>query len=440
MMFNSFKHYRIPRNLFVIVLIIASIASRAQTVLVPGENIFDKKFIKNSSYEMVCYANVNGSQVEISSFNVQISTSNKTLAVYTTLRMAASQDVSIDTSIADWDTFKPIYRSSSNKVRDMVLHYGKEVTGYYYDKQSRKRQTIKDPVKNTFFDSYAYPYILGLLPLTTGYKNDIAVYDFKPGNKTNTKTARIEEVKSNLYKSNLTGEHKVWQVNVFEPATNDSYVYYIDKDTRRLWKIEIQTQGQQLALVDSEIDYNPFTTRFDKEQTLKMVKSGNSVILGQAFIRDNENEGVLKKLAIANIHKKQYPRAGTTVVLIPYTDFFKEWIKLNTASRKKGRSIPLPKEAAECIKTATVYDDDGHFEFTSLMPGEYLLYTEFGYVHTTNRTEVTGYTDRYINGIFQGTHEHTATYSYSTNSAVNIKKTVTIKSDGDKVEVKLKKT
>jgi hypothetical protein len=169
-----------------------------------------------------------------------------------------------------------------------------------------------------------------------------------------------------------------------------------------------------------------------------MVKSGNSVIIGQAFVRDNENEGIFKKMAIANIHKKQYARTGTSVILIPYTDFFKEWIKLNKASRKKGRAIPLPKEAAECIKVATVYDNDGHFEFTNLMPGEYLLYTEFGYVHATSRTEVTGYTDTYINGMFQGTRTNTATYNYSTNEAVTIQKTVTIKSDGDKVEVKLK--
>ena len=428
-------------NRFIPTLLLIAIAPlcQAQTLLVPGENVFDKKFIKSGSYEMGVYASSNGQPVEVSTFNIQISTSNKTLSVYTMLKMAGSNDVSIDTSVADWDTFKPIYRSSSSKARDMVLYYGKEVTGYYYDKQTRKRHTVKDPVNTAFFDSYAYPYLLGLLPLTTGYKNDIAVYDFKPTNQTNTKRARIEEVKSNLYKSNLTGEHKVWQVDVLEEATNDRYAYYIDKDTRRLWKIEILTQGQQVAIVDKEIDYNPFTTRFDKEQTLKMIKSGNSIILGQAFTRDNGNEGMFKNMAVANLHKKQFARSGTSVILIPYTDFFKEWIKLNDASRKKGRAIPLPKEVAECIKVTTVYDDDGHFEFTSLMPGEYLLYTEFNYIHATTRREITGYTDTYINGIFQGTSANTTSYDYNVKSGAFIQKTVRIKADGDKVDVKLKK-
>jgi hypothetical protein len=243
-----------------------------------------------------------------------------------------------------------------------------------------------------------------------------------------------------MYVSNLTGEHKVWQVNVFEEATKDNYTYYIDKDTRRLWKVEVLTQGQRLLMVDKETDYNPFTTKFNKEQTLKMVTSGNSVVLGQAFARDNQNEGMLKGIAVLNINKKQFAQNGTTVVLIPYTDYFKEWMKLNEASRKKGRAIPLPKDATDCIKVTTVYDNEGHFEFTNLMPGDYLIYSEFGYVHTSVRSEVTGYTDNYINGLYQGSYTHTTTNAYNSNAAAAVKKTITIKTDGEKVSVKLKKT
>lgn len=440
MIVNSVKRSQALRVFSSLLLIVTTEVCNAQTVLVPGENVLDKKWIRNGTYEMGCYAEADGQQVEISSFTIKINSSNNALTVYTALQMTGSNDISVDTSIADGNTFKPIYRSSFSIAKEMVIRYGKEVAGYYYDKKTKKRYSIKDAGNPSFFDSYTYPYLLGLLPLTTGYKTDLAVYDFKPGNQTNTKKARIEEVKSNMYVSNLTGEHKVWQVNVFEEATKDSYVYYIDKDTRRLWKVEILTQGQRLLLIDKETDYNPFTAKFDKAQTLKMVQSGNSVILGQTFARDNENEGLLKGMAVLNINKKQYAQTGTTVILIPYTDFYKEWIKLNDASRKKGRAIPLPKEAAACIKTTTVYDNEGHFEFTNLMPGEYLLYTEFGYVHTTSRTEVTGYTDTYINGMFQGSRANTTTYRYGTNAAATIKKTVTIKTDGEKVAIKLKKT
>ncbi|HEX6431629.1 MAG TPA: hypothetical protein VF008_28255 [Niastella sp.] len=428
------------KTFFSILLVTTGFYGQAQTILVPGENVLDKKWIKNGTYEMACYAVSGGQQVEFSSFTIQVNASNKTLAVYTSFQMTGSNDITVDTSISDGNTFKPIYRSSFSKSKDMVLHYGKEVTGYYYDKQTKKRQSVKDAVNNAFFDSYTYPYLLGSLPLTSGYKSDMAVYDYKPGNQTNTKKARIEEVKSNMYVSSLTGEHKVWQVNVFEEATKDSYAYFIDKDSRRLWKVEVLTQGQRILMVDKEIDYNPFTTKFNKEQTLKMVQSGNSVVLGQAFARDNQNEGMLKGIAVLNINKKQFAQSGTTVVLIPYTDYFKEWMKLNEASRKKGRAIPLPKEATECIKVTTVYDNEGHFEFTNLMPGEYLLYSEFGYVHTSIRSEVTGYSDRYINGLYQGTYTHTTTKAYNGNAAASVKKTITIKTNGEKVSVKLKKT
>lgn len=419
-------------------LLMAGFLAEGQTLLTPGPAVFDKKYIKNGTYEMACFTLANGQQMEVSSFTVTISSNNKTLSVYTAMKMNNAPEVWRDTSVADITTFKPVYRSSFNPQREMVLHYGNEVNGYYYDKKLRKKTVVNEQSGHTFFDGYAYPYLLGMLPLTSGYKNDLAVYEFKPENKTNTKRARIEEVKSNLYTSNVTGEHKCWQVTVFEEATNDYYNYFIDKETRRLWKIEIQSKGQNLVLLDKETDYNPFTTKFDKEQTLKLIKSGNSVITGQVFARDNQ--AGIKGVAVLNVNKKQYAKAGTSVVLIPYTDFFKEWYKLNEASRKKGRAIPLPKEATDCIKVTTVYDNDGNFEFTNLMPGDYMLYTEFQYVHTATHTEVIGYTDTYINGAYAGTTANTDSYNYNTNVGAAVKKIVTISKNGEKIEVKLKKT
>jgi hypothetical protein len=320
------------------------------------------------------YAVSGSNNTEICSFAIDVNANNKTLSIFTTLTFLGTGEKWTDTCISDVNTFKPIYRSSFNGDKEYVLQYGTDVTGYYYNKKEGKRNAIKEPIKELFFDSYTYPYLLGLLPLTTGYKKDIMVYDYKPEHTSNVKKARIEEVRNNIYVSGVTGEHKVWQVSVFEEATGDKYEYYIDKETRRIWKIGIFSKGQLLMLLDKETDYNPFKSTFDKEATLKLIKDGNSIISGQVFARDNQ--AGIKGIAILNVNKKQYARPGTSVILIPYTDFFKEWVKLNEASRKKGRSIPLPKEAAECIKVATVYDSEGHFEFVNLMPGDYLLYTE----------------------------------------------------------------
>ncbi len=414
---------------------------QAQTVLTPGDHSFDKKWLKSGKYEMACFSLDGGrNKTEISTFVIEINSGSGPLAIYTTLKLPGSDDQWKDTSIVDGHTFKPVYRSSFNRNREMVLKYGKEVTGHYYDKQTKERSAIKEPVKEAFFDSYSYPYLLALLPLASGYNAHMTVYDYKPGNTSNIKKTLIEEVKNSLYVSELTGEHKSWHVSVYEQATNEKYEYYIDKETRRLWKIEVFSNGQHILMVDKELDYNPFKSKFDKVATLKMLKSGSAVISGEAFARDNQNEGALGGMAVLNINKKQYARAGTQIVLIPYTDIFREWMKLNEASRKKGRAIPLPADVAECMKVTTVYDDKGHFEFVNLMPGDYLLYTEFGYVHTSIQTEVTGYSDRYINGLYQGTYTHTTTNAYDGNASAAIKKVVTIKKEGDKVEVKLKKT
>lgn len=424
-----------------IVFLFCSSSVHAQLQLLPDAGTFDKRFLKNTKYEMACFALLNGKEIEVSTFTVQVHNKTGRLSVYTSLKMLSTGEQWIDTSVADANTLKPIYRSSYNPDRELILRFGKEVTGFSLIKKTNERIQIKEQAKESFFDSYIYPYILSALPLTSGYKGNLPVYDFKPENLNNIKITRIEEVKSSMYSSEMTGEHQVWQVSVFEEATGEKYRYFLDKKDRRLWKIDIQAaNGQQFVLYNKELDYNPFKTTFNKSETVKLVESGTAVISGVTYKKDNENEGPLSGIAILNINKKQYAPIGTSVLLIPYTEYFKEWVNLNEKLRKKGRAIPLSKEAASCIKVTTVYDNDGHFEFTNLMPGTYLLFTEFGYVHTSVRTEVTGYTDTYINGMFAGSSERTATSREGSNAVATIKKIATIKKAGEKIEIKLKQT
>lgn len=423
-----------------ILLYVLSQTAAAQQAVTPGATDFEKKWLRNGLTEMGYYTWNEGKWMEICSYSFEIRTDQQKVSVFTCLKFLHSAEQWTDTSVSDAGSFKPIYRSSFSNDKEYVLRFGQDVSGYYYDKKNSKKEMVKIAAGSNFFDSYTYPYLLGLLPLRSGYKTDLPVYEYKPGHTDHVKLARILSVKSNVFVSPLTGEHKVWQVSVLEEATRDQYEYYIDKADRRIWKIEIRSGNQNLLLVNKEIDFNPFTKPFNKEETLRQITGGNSVINGQAFARDNENEGLLKGMALLNINKKQFAQLGTTILLIPYTSFFKEWIQLNEASRKKGRSVPLPKEASGCIKVATVYDDKGNFEFVNLMPGEYILYTEFGYMHTTHRTEVVGYTDTYINGMFHATTANTEVNSYTGNAAANIKKTVTISRNGETVSVKLKKT
>ncbi|TAF72730.1 MAG: hypothetical protein EAZ58_01855, partial [Flavobacterium sp.] len=220
--------------------------------------------------------------------------------------------------------------------------YDREMTGYYFNKQTKKKNQVREPAKDTFIDSYVYPYLLGSLPLTSGYKANIPVYDYKPENATNISTIRIAEVKSNIYESDITGEHKVWQVSVFEEATKEKYEYYIDKDSRKLLKIEIVAANQQrFLLLNKEIDFNVvITAPFNKEETQRLLIEGSAVITGVVFAKDNKNNMILKGKSVFNINKKQFAQAGTAVILIPNTAYYKEWISVNGKLRKKGRPIP----------------------------------------------------------------------------------------------------
>lgn len=398
---------------------------------------FDSKLLKDSKNTLVCYLVNNGNEQAIGTFTIGVNTTGGKLT-FTATTAIAGLEAWKDTAVSDLNTFKPIYVASHNTMKDMVLHFGNDITGYHVDKKTGEKKMIKEAGKQSFIDSYSYPLLLSLLPLTSGYKTDLSVFEYKPTNTDNVKKVVVEEVRNNTYVSKFTGKHDVWEVSVVEPATNDKMVCLIDKKTRRLWQMEEMANGQHIKMIDMETDFNSIKAPFDKEATLKMVKDGNAIISGQVFARDFD-EG--NRLQVMNIKAKQVAAKGTQVILIPYNDYFKEWIKVNEEQRKKGREgIAISDDAAQCIKSTRVYDDNGHFEFVNLMPGEYLLYTEFGFSHAYTQSEVVGYTDHYINGMFQGTSANTVNRNYSTGVGATVKKVVTVDKPGEKVEVKLKKT
>ena len=121
----------------------------------------------------------------------------------------------------------------------------------------------------------------------------------------------ITDVKSNIYNSELTGEHQVWKVSVNEESTGNIYDYFIDKTSRKIYKITVSSKGNNLMLVDKETDFNPFKNKFDKEATLKMLTKGNSVISGEAFAKDDRSGKDNSKIridAVSYTHLDVYKR------------------------------------------------------------------------------------------------------------------------------------
>jgi len=174
---------------------------------------------------------------------------------------------------------------------------------------------------------------------------------------------------------------------------------------------------------------------FSQEVTINDNKTAIYTVLHSAGSNNTWIDTSLSNSAtLAPVYHSEYTPSGDYVL-----HYGKE-VTGYYLDKKTGKSIPLPKEAAACIKTATVYDHDGHFEFTNLMPGDYMLMTQFGYLHGSTRTEVTGYTDTYIDGAYVGTMPNTNTYNVNEGAVAGAKKVVTIKQDGEKVTMKLKQT
>lgn len=431
------------KKLWAVIFVFLQTICFAQVTVLPGDKSINTSLLKPGTYTMAYTINYNGNWVPLGEYFTELSFVNKQLKVNTSLSFTNINTKWTDNFVADANKFLPVSSYSDRDERTLSLSFANKVTGFHLDKKSQKKKQIDQSLPINCFDVSVYPYIIQMLPLDVGYRAIIPVFDYEATDNAKTHRIEITEVKNDVHISELTGEHKVWKVAVLEENTGHRFDYFIDKTNRRIWKISIvSAKGDKIAMTNIEADFNPFKAPFDKKATLAMVHDGNAVIKGTAFARDNENEGGLKGMAVLNINKKQYAAKGTEIVLIPYTAYFKEWIDLNEKQRKikNAKPIPLPKDAFFCFKRTTVYDDNGSFEFTNLKPGEYLLVTAFGYKHTSRQTEETGRASVIVNGTYQGDEVYTSVFAYSSNATANIQKVVSIKKEGEKVEVKLKKT
>lgn len=178
--------------------------------------------------------------------------------------------------------------------------------------------------------------------------------------------------------------------------------------------------------------------KFNKDETMRLMTAGKSTIKGQAFAKDNRSG--IKGIAILNINKRQYAPKGTSIVIIPQTDYFKEWLEVSKKYEKEGKIVELPKEARACIRVVQIKDDKGNFEINNLMPGQYLLITGFNYVQDKEQSYTKGYANTYVNNTLQSSREIVGYYNFKILSEANIRKSVTIKKEGDVEDVNLRMT
>ncbi len=338
-------------------------------------------------------------------------------------------------------TFAPISFNSESTTKVYDINFGENVTGKIHTKdRSNKDSSINIPIKDQFIEYFMFEELLRSLPLTVGYKATIPCFYYNiddPGKPVTNYV--IKEVKSYIYNSPKTGAHDTWLLGVLEESTGAIYYYIVDKKDHRLWQREMPVgDGVWEICINDELDYQPIKNKFNKDEAMAKIQNGNSSIIGTAFARDRSS-----KLAVLNMNKAQYAPKGTVVSLLLNSPYIEEWKEVNKQIRKRKKlpEVPIDPNVAACIKTTKVYDDKGHFEFTNLQPGEYLVMTTFGYTHRYLYSYYAGENvTMHASGAVLGSTPVYGTASASTGATADIEQKVTIEKDGDKVEVKLKDT
>ena len=239
------------RAIITTILTFITLLGVTQTILTPGKNSFEKKWLKNDTYQMKWFAMKDTVQFEIGEVSTQILTDKNYLTIVTEVKMKNSKTPWIDTTIANISTLTPIRHASYNMQRDMVLNLGKIVTGYYKDKMKKSKTIVNDTTNSVYFDSNLYPVLIGWLPLANNYKQDISIYDYNPSAKIGVIKASVKNVSSSTYQTYKNGIRNVWVVTVSDEIGNGENgvsTYYFDKADRKLWKQEIYANGRKMMM------------------------------------------------------------------------------------------------------------------------------------------------------------------------------------------------
>ncbi|MDP9961193.1 DUF3108 domain-containing protein [Chryseobacterium lathyri] len=232
---------------FLVLLLVSSINLFSQKLLTPSNSNIDPKLIKDETSEAVWYAENAGTKIEIGNIITELKKLNKTdLLIKTTVKLKQAPDAKwTDSTIVKTANFQPVYHSSFNMMRDMVLKSGKtKVTGYYLDKKSQKKDLIEMDAAD-YFDSSSYPMLIRFSPLKENYTADLSIFDYNPDAKKGLIKAYILDIK----KTDYNGK-KVWAVKTTDDIKDKTTIvtYHIDTETRRILKQDIDLGSRKMTL------------------------------------------------------------------------------------------------------------------------------------------------------------------------------------------------
>ena len=219
------------------------------TPLSPINNTSESNFIENESSKMEWFIFQDTLKVKIGEVHTDIQKRKEKTTVITSVNMEQTSSKWIDSTIVGTKNFEPIYHSSFNQQRDMVLNFEKEVTGYYLDKKTGTKTLISEKTQKPYFDSNFYPQLIRWLPLNDGYSATISIFDYNPTAKVGVITATIKNVTRSSFNFNEK-EKQVWKVETTDDISDNSAIstYYIDMETRKILKQDIDFKGRKMAM------------------------------------------------------------------------------------------------------------------------------------------------------------------------------------------------
>jgi len=219
----------------------------AQSLLSPSNVKLDSKYIQDESSEVSWTMENEGQKIEIGKVTTDFKKLNKKdLLIKTTVKMKQSPEAWVDSTIIKISDFQPVYHSSFNSMRNMSIRFNKnKVTGYYLDKKTQKKDLIDEATASAYFDSNSYPALIRFLPLTENYKSEISIFDYNPTAKKGIIKAYIEKVEKGEYNGK-----KVWVVKTTDDIQDrkTESIYYIDIDSRKVLKQEINAGGRKMIM------------------------------------------------------------------------------------------------------------------------------------------------------------------------------------------------
>ena len=187
------------KNILTAFVILTAFSLNAQTVN-PGDKSIETKFITKESYRSKWFVVRDTLSHEIAEIITDVTPASDRLTIITEYKVKGAKSKWLDTTIVALPSLVPIHHSTTNQERDMMLDFGKDIKGYYYDKMTKKVTDIEQPVQDSFFFSGFYPQVIRLLPLKDGYTAELPLFDYKPL-KNGVIKAFIQEVKSSTFRT-----------------------------------------------------------------------------------------------------------------------------------------------------------------------------------------------------------------------------------------------